>query len=148
MLGSKLKFYEVVFACCVSLARCCFQCCVLRSCLDMTGFVLGWVLHFTHFKKAVLVRTSLRTAYQLKGRFCCYKVLLQSLIKSIMPAYRSALLFGLVFSSHQCPIISGLVCCWVFGFELNHRRLGVQFAVHFLPMACYCWLGGCGGVQF
>ena len=33
-------------------------------------------------------------------------------------------------------------------FEVNHRRLGVQFAVHFLPMACYCWLGGCGGVQF
>jgi hypothetical protein len=33
-------------------------------------------------------------------------------------------------------------------FEVNHRRLGVHFAVHFLPMPCYCWLGGCGGVQF
>ena len=33
-------------------------------------------------------------------------------------------------------------------FEVNHRRLGVQFAVHFLPMPCYRWLGGCGGVQF
>ena len=33
-------------------------------------------------------------------------------------------------------------------FEVNHRRLGVHFAVHFLPMPCYRWLGGCGGVQF
>lgn len=95
-----------------------------------------------------------------------------------MPAYRSALLFGLVFGSHQCHIISGLACCWVFGFacflncsaltvkhhnalnilclrlsncsafELNHRRLAVHFAVHFLRVACYCWLGGLSGVQF
>ena len=31
---------------------------------------------------------------------------------------------------------------------MNHRRLGVQFAVHFLPMPCYRWLAVGGGVHF
>ena len=66
-----------------------------------------------------------------------------------MPAYRSALLFGLVFSSHQCPHVMrfwSVAGCSV--FEVNYRRLGVHFAVHFLPMPCYCWLAVGGGVQF
>ena len=33
-------------------------------------------------------------------------------------------------------------------FEVNHRRLGVHFAVHFLPMPCYRWLAVGGGVHF
>ena len=37
-------------------------------------------------------------------------------------------------------------------YKINHARLSfgfaVRFGVHFLPMACYCWLGVGGGVQF
>ena len=50
------------------------------------------------------------------------------------------------YSANLCNAVWSVAGCSV--FEVNHRRLGVHFAVHFLPMPCYCWLGGCGGVHF
>ena len=44
--------------------------------------------------------------------------LLQSFVKSIMPAYRSALLFGLVFTFCQWLIIAGLLLAVVFSFAV------------------------------
>ena len=51
-------------------------------------------------------------------RFCCYSCLLQSFIKSIMPAYRSALLFNSLFTFCQWLVIAGLVAVVVFSFAV------------------------------
>ena len=87
----------------------------------MTGFVFGWVLRFTHSQKAVLVRNRcVKFAFNngsfgayfpaycepIKGRFCCNSCLLQSFIKSIMPAYRS------IRCSLFANALLSLACCW------------------------------------
>ena len=51
-----------------------------------------------------------------------------------------------VLTNAPCNAVLSVAGCSV--FEVNHRRLVVHFAVHFLPMPCYCWLGGCRGVHF
>ena len=54
--------------------------------------------------------------------------LLQSFVKSIMPAYRSALLFNLLFTFCQCLVIAGLVAVVVFSFgygENDYASFGV-----------------------
>ena len=77
------------------------------------------VLHFTHSQKGVLVRNRCVKFAFNNGSFGAY-----------LPAYCEPMTINKI--NHACLS---------FG-------LGVQFAVHFLPMPCYCWLGGCGGVHF
>ena len=51
--------------------------------------------------------------------------------------------FGAYFPAYCEPITIN---------KINHARLSfgfaVRFGVHFLPMACYCWLAVGGGVHF
>ena len=51
-----------------------------------------------------------------------------------------------VLTNAPCNAVLSVAGCSV--FELNHRRVAVQFAVHFLPMPCYRWLAVGGGVHF
>ena len=58
--------------------------------------------------------------------------LLQPFVKSIMPAYRSALLFGLVFTFCQWLIIAGLLLAVVFSFgygENDYASMNVEFSI-------------------
>ena len=79
------------------------------------------MLRFTHSQKGVLVRNRcVKFAFNngsfganlpaycepIKGRFCCYSCLLQSFIKSIMPAYRS------IRCSLFANALLSLACCW------------------------------------
>ena len=65
------------------------------------------------------------------------------LIKSIMPAYRSALLFGLVFTFCQCLVIAGLVAVVVFNLSASWFP---WLRCHHFDDNCFCCFGCVGNV--